>query len=835
MTMLTTYLRFVIYQLRTSYLSHIKDGVGERLINVNSSVLNNPAFRASGWLPNASDIKRTYSPPIPTAVTAEYFQAPRAPVNTINGFGDGDDEVMVNGGHSNDTVGPTLNTRRRRRRDLREQDDSSEPSDDSDEELESKWVQKERSMPQVLTLFRNPPTIQFTKLPVRHRAGSSPLRGTPLADGPSVLVTSPSRPGAASHLRRASVSSVGKTRPRGDTATTTTSSDLSISDIEAENAFFQRRPMDSRQARQSQFLSDRIQEDEREAVTDDEGAGSDTTMSSVLAGSADSGSILGHVDELGDSLSRELPGIPDLSTPLKTSPRKIRPNPLKLQALPPPRPISVIAVAPPISLLSLAFKAKNKAPEVPFFRFATFSGKADTTPLYIKIWVPRSKAPDKPFEILLRRAGEGGVPTVADAIGFALWRYNEDKLEPEIAGEFANVNRWNFRMVEDGEVEYDFPALSRTRAISDFTSNNNRGVRGRSREKPWDEFALVEASDKEFKDNEAATPKHGAESIDSDSLVTPTATMHALPKQDRPAQTPAASIFTASRNPITGPSFSHSVIRRDGLPFDAPIANNSRATQRSGLPKTLNVRFTDENLLTRTTLIEVTTDTYIAEVFDQVCKRLNLDKGLFVLKVSNSNTIVPHDRTVEALGDRSDLDLHRRRFIGDGSFGISGSPGSSSPNAPLMIEPLGTPKKGKKIIGFGSIPPALAQRQDNILLGTSAGNLRRYHVVRKQPTSFSRSSNRVITLDSECMHIMPSEGPKAMWETQGKTTTVPFTSVVGCKVVRKHPKMFRVTVFKERESKRYDFEAGTEGEASEIVEEIRRGMESSKPERGFDF
>jgi hypothetical protein len=678
-------------------------------------------------------------------------------------------------------------------------------------------------------------------MPIRHRAGSSPLRGTPLVDGPSVLVTSPSRPGEFSHLRKGSLGSLDKVRPRprprADTTTTTTSSELSTSDNEILDAFPQRRPMDSRQARASQFLADRIQEDEREEITDDEGAESDTTMSSVLVGSADSGSILGQANVLTDSLTAKLPGIPSQSTPQKISPKKLRPHPLTLQALPPPRPISVIAVAPPVSLLSMALKAKNKAPEVPFFKFATFSGKADTNPLYIKIYAPLSKEPEEPFEILLRRAGEGGVPTVADAIGFALYRFNEEGLEPKISGDKANVNRWNFRMVEDGEVEYDFPALVRTRAISDFTSNNNRGVRGRSREKPWDEFALVEANEKEYKDNEAATPKHTAEAAsEPENLLTPTAApAPSLPPLSHPAPTPTPSMFTTSRNPITGPSFSSSVIRRDGLPLDAPIANNSRATPRSGLPKILNIRFTDENLLTRTTLIEVTTDTYMAEVFDQVCKRLNLDKGLFVLKVSNSNTIVPHDRTVEALGDRSDLDLHRRRFIGDGSFGLSGSPGSSSPNAPLLIAPMGTPKKGKKIIGFGSVPPALSQRQDNILLGNAAGNFKRYHVVRKQPMSFSSSSNRVITLDSEFMHIMPSEGPKAMWETQGKTTTVPFTSVVGCKVVRKHPRMFRVTVFKERESKRYDFEAASTEEASEIVEEIRKGMEGSKPERVFDF
>ena len=124
----------MIYQLRTSYLSHIKDGVGERLINVNSSVLNNAAFRASGWQPNASDIRRTYSPPIPTAVTAEYFQAPRSMSLPDRGMGDDDEGVMHGGVGSNETVGPTLNTKRRRRKEQMEQDDSSDLSEDSEDD-----------------------------------------------------------------------------------------------------------------------------------------------------------------------------------------------------------------------------------------------------------------------------------------------------------------------------------------------------------------------------------------------------------------------------------------------------------------------------------------------------------------------------------------------------------------------------------------------------------------------------------------------------------------------------------------------------------------------------
>lgn len=130
---------FVLYQLRTAYLSYIKDGVGERLINVNSAVLNNPAFRAAGWTPNAADIKRTYSPPIPTAITSEYFQAPKSAGLSGPNFGDDEEEggMVTGGGGSNDTVGPALHIKRRRRKEQLEEEDSSDLSDESDEDGES--------------------------------------------------------------------------------------------------------------------------------------------------------------------------------------------------------------------------------------------------------------------------------------------------------------------------------------------------------------------------------------------------------------------------------------------------------------------------------------------------------------------------------------------------------------------------------------------------------------------------------------------------------------------------------------------------------------------------
>ncbi|KAF2763325.1 hypothetical protein EJ05DRAFT_534689 [Pseudovirgaria hyperparasitica] len=823
---------FVLYQLRTSYLSHIKDGVGERLITVNSSVLNNPAFRVAGWNAHASDIKRTYSPPIPTAVTSDYFQAPRsAGLSAPTGFGDDDEEGgLVTGGHgSNETVGPSINARRRRRREQLEEDDSSDLSDESDDEDGA-----QRPVTQ----------IKFQKMPVRNRAGSSPLRSK---DGPSLMITSPSRP-PESALRRGSLGALEavKERARRDTVT---SSEMS-SENEFDASAFQRRtvrPHRPSKAAAANMLSQRIAEDERESEVHLEeiqaeieaGGESDASSLSSFAGSVDSNLSLGdgHGVTSQPSLRLGLSSIP--TGPSNPSPKKSRSGPALLQALPPPRPISMIQ---PVSALTQAFKAKDKKPESPFQRFATLSGEGNPNPLWIKIHVPFSKS-SKPIEMPLRKAAEDGRPISAgDAIGLALYKYTEAGIEPTIPSEKMNVNHWVFRMYEDGEVEEDFPPITRTKPIADFTSNNNRPPNRRARDKPWDEFALVQASESEFQDNEKATPMYTKEAHEamegsSASSMASTAPSAAISQVSTAPTTPgmehgpATGIARPFRNPVLGLGFNPTTTYKNAMnPLDAPATPVSHATPRMGAQKSITISFHDDQFNVRRVNIEATTDTYIAEVFEKVCHRLAIDKALFVLKVSGTQTVAPTDRTVEALGDRNELDLVRRRFVTDGAFGLSGSPGSSSPNAPLLISTGGTPKKGKKGARMGGdmIHP-LAQKQD-ALTGGGISTYKRYAVTRKQPMSFSSSSSRILALDGEYMHIMPSEtggggGNKALFEPQGKTTVVPFSSVVGSKVSRRHPRMFRVVVYKERETKRYDFEASSAGEAQEIVKEIKRAVE----------
>ena len=182
----------VAYQLRTAYLNDVADGVGERLISLNEGFLSSAPFKAAGWRANPAHIKRTHSPPIPTAVAAEYFQAPRATGLTLED--DPDDNALLGGG------GPLAPKRARRRREqMQEDDDSSDLSDDSDEEPEGRAAQQ----------------IKFAKMPLRNRSGSSPIQSSNLRQ--STTMSSP----RAAAPRRGSQSALEtvKERARRDTVT----------------------------------------------------------------------------------------------------------------------------------------------------------------------------------------------------------------------------------------------------------------------------------------------------------------------------------------------------------------------------------------------------------------------------------------------------------------------------------------------------------------------------------------------------------------------------------------------------------------------------------------
>ena len=76
----------------------------------------------------------------------------------------------------------------------------------------------------------------------------------------------------------------------------------------------------------------------------------------------------------------------------------------------------------------------------------------------------------------------------------------------------------------------------------------------------------------------------------------------------------------------------------------------------------------------------MTTDTYIGEVLEQVCRKKKLEKSGYLLKLHQKNILAPLDRMVESLADNTDLELIKRKFM-DGLGDRPGSPSSADPNS----------------------------------------------------------------------------------------------------------------------------------------------------------
>ena len=798
--------RFTTWYVRSSYLNNVKDGVGERLITLNSSILNTPAYRAAGWA-QAADVKRTYSPPIPTTSSilgnAAIFNTQR--VDSLEA--DEDDEGgMVTGRPSNDTIGPGPALRKRRRREQVDDDDSSDLSDESDNG-------NDRAAQQ----------IRFAKMPNRTRADSSPIRESSSREGPQVVVTSPASKKSALRSRGNSMGAVEavKARARADTAT---SSEMS-SEPEVDPLTFERRKVAAaaRHISHANFLQDRANEDarlERQDTNDDSDADSlGSGLSSEFGATADSTSLLGTAEqERLRTLSLNTPGISESLTRQSPSlsPKRTRTGNL-LPDLPPPRPVSTIRPVT-VSMLSQSIKQSRKEPDNPLLSFATLSGKGSPNPFWLKIYAPFSSQPDEPFEVALERQTKSGENvTIAEAIGLSLWRYSEENYTPALSPVQLNVNKWVLRLVEDGEVEYDFPALSRTQAVTAFAQNNTRGNRGRGRDKPFDEFALVEANAKELEANKAATPQYS-----------PKPQSEAKPPQEIPhlkkvliARPPLTRNLTTIRQhpALGGGPFASALKSSPMAPADQPAAQPS-ATPKLGSNKTIKIRYFDIEVSAQTMTMELSSDSYIAEVLDHVCKRWNLDKAAFLLKLAGTNTVAPSDRTLEALGNRTDLDLVRRRF-GAAPISLSGSPGSTSPGAPLLMDIEGPRKPNKR----GRMLHPLAHQQEVL---SNLSNFKRYYVTRKQLKAFAQANNKVLVFDREYLHIMPADTGKNVFDSSNKTTSIPFTNVIKCKVSSKHHKLVRLVVQRPNEQKRYDLEAKSAPEAQEIVEEILKEVNLAK-------
>jgi hypothetical protein len=72
-------------------------------------------------------------------------------------------------------------------------------------------------------------------------------------------------------------------------------------------------------------------------------------------------------------------------------------------------------------------------------------------------------------------------------------------------------------------------------------------------------------------------------------------------------------------------------------------------------------------------MLDVTSDNYFSEVLDLICKKLHLEKSLYVLRLPGTSIMIPPSRRVESLQGRTELELIRKNALEALSAGGSGA------------------------------------------------------------------------------------------------------------------------------------------------------------------
>ncbi|KAF0552014.1 SIN1-domain-containing protein [Gigaspora margarita] len=356
---------------------------------------------------------------------------------------------------------------------------------------------------------------------------------------------------------------------------------------------------------------------------------------------------------------------------------------------------------------------------------------------------------------------------VEEVIGYTLYQYWDEKREPVLEKKLCNVYHWNMRMVEDdGEIDEDFPALERTQKIAKFS---------------FDQFALCEATPAQVKQNEAASNKLRASTY-KDIESTPIKTN---------GTTVAASEHSSTMDAKTpkGVDFSNQIFLRVRLTLDPREA------------------------VAHTTTVNVQADTPFQNVLETVCRKRKLDSNKYTLKIADTDKYINMDNTVENVGSAKELALVEK-------------PANGTSTASDVTPPSPTTTKDKCLSRRRTLnePPQPLYFSSNEFMSV----YKKYTVNRKIPMFVGRHE-RVLAIDGDYIHIMPSE-TRTMFESV-KTSSYHITSVMSCKVNKKAPANFKLVIYRDSGTKTYDFEAESNKLASEISQKVNFLQKLNKGEQ----
>ncbi|KAJ3027785.1 UNVERIFIED_CONTAM: hypothetical protein HDU68_003124 [Siphonaria sp. JEL0065] len=478
-------------------------------------------------------------------------------------------------------------------------------------------------------------------------------------------------------------------------------------------------------------------------------------------------------------------------------------------ASPPPVPVVVKK-----SALALLLNDQG-ATENPFAdEFGFLSGKGEAYPIRIKIYIPTSPTPFDPLLIIIKRDA-----SIEELIGYTLYEYfnklsngGQQDVHELLPEDKCDVCCWNLRLVEDdGTIDDDFPALDRLSKMqkSNFdalalclctpaqvaTNKEARRSRPTNSNRPTHSGSTTGAG----------TAPYGARSNGMQLGGGPQA--HTFAGTGRapnvPAPPPSAAAIAGPQrgggNPLPPlPPATANIYMASGIvsagpaPMieTAPINGNQQSTPNN-MPRPPN----SNKLVPATNTGREATDTsnsYInnngppqkpqvyvkihlystlevkhtatfafsagatmGQVFETICAKRKYDSENYVLKMGDTKTDVALDRILE--------DMHALEFSGD-----------------IFLRPP------------DEVRPAADRDQLDFTQEEIATIYRQYNVTQKQ-LLMGRTSERIITLDGEYIHIM-SVGDSRTLVDVAKTMTFHISAIVSCLLVKKQSRQFKLVV-----------------------------------------
>ncbi|RKP01047.1 hypothetical protein CXG81DRAFT_26245 [Caulochytrium protostelioides] len=447
-------------------------------------------------------------------------------------------------------------------------------------------------------------------------------------------------------------------------------------------------------------------------------------------------------------------------------------------------------------------------------QYAFFSGKGDPDAIRLKIHLPFATDHDEePMTIFVKREA-----TVAEVIGYTLYEYLRAGRSPTIPKSLCDIKAWNMRIVEDdGTIDDDFPALDRGRKIAKFS---------------FDQFALCEATPNQIKRSEQAPSLVDVAGPTTAGAAGGTAAGGVVGRAPPSAATAAATTAVPLSGPVpvsrggiaVGGGGDHHLTARHGSASLAPrdgdlntstsgVAGIDRsvtsstagaggagsATTPAGPPAStwfLKVHLYSTLEVKQTTTVGVPANMLLRDVFAEICKKRKYDMKDYVLKMQDTRTDVPLDRTLEQLKVTEFCVLKKDR---GGAGDIFLRPPDEDRNAvsPLQAEQLLAPMT----MMMGG-PDELS----NIY--------KQYMVLHKE---LMGRHERILTFDGDYLHLMAGAESKRFLDLTRTNKSFPIATIQACRH-KKGTTLFKIFVQKHKEErvKAIDLEAKSIQEATEI-------------------